>query len=120
MSGPRGKVHLRMDALPPTVPPVGTDAAGRRLVRPAGEVDVVAARQLAAALRALVGAPGADVVVDLTDVTFIDSTGLGAIVATRRRLTRQGIALHVIAPAGSPARRTIDLAGLAGVLERPG
>ncbi len=59
------------------------DKAGNSVVTVAGEVDVSTAPTLRARLDGL--APGRRTVVDLSDVTFIDSTGLGVLVAARRR-----------------------------------
>ncbi|MDP9385978.1 MAG: STAS domain-containing protein [Actinomycetota bacterium] len=49
--------------------------------------------------------------VDLSGVTFIDSTGLSVLLRTRDRLAGQGRALRVVAPDG-PALRAIELTGL--------
>lgn len=48
-----------------------------------GEIDVSTAPTLRAHLDALPS--GAQVIVDLSEVTFLDSTGLGVLVAARRR-----------------------------------
>ena len=61
------------------------------------------------------GNPSAAPVVDLSGVTFIDSTGLGALMRAHQRLRRQGRALSLICPAG-PARRALEVSGLVGVL----
>jgi anti-anti-sigma factor len=67
---------------------VGSDG-GRTVVRLSGEVDVSlrdeASRALAAALT-----EGAPVVLDLGEVTFIDSTGLAFLIQCRRACEQTG------------------------------
>jgi anti-anti-sigma factor len=55
-------------------------------------------------------------VVDLGDVSFIDSTGLGTLVELHHRLRRDNRQLAVVAPAGTAVAVLIDLAGLRGRL----
>lgn len=57
------------------------------VVSVAGEVDVYTAAQLRAALDEEVAAERVQLVVDLDDVTFLDSTGLGVLVG-RLKLVR--------------------------------
>lgn len=52
------------------------------------------------------------IVVDLSQVTFIDSSGLGALVELHNRLQRTGRRLALVAPAGSAPAVLLDLAGL--------
>ena len=90
------------------------------LLRPADDVAVVeAAGELdihtnAVFKDSLVGAieEGATrVVVDLTGVTFIDSSALGALVGGTRRSAEVGAELMIVCPAGSVAR-VIEITGL--------
>ena len=75
-----------------------------------GELDLYSTPRLVAELEAL--APdGADVVLDLTEVTFIDSTALGAILIGARRLTQAGGGLVLAGP--TPA--TTRLLGVVGI-----
>lgn len=55
------------------------------LVTLGGEVDVLTAPGVSAALDALTGADRPDIVVDLRPVEFIDCSGLSALVRARRR-----------------------------------
>jgi anti-sigma B factor antagonist len=55
---------------------------GTVVVRPRGEVDIATSPALRTELDACEGA----VVLDLAEVTFLDSSGLGAIAATYKRL----------------------------------
>jgi anti-sigma B factor antagonist len=58
---------------------------GRYVVTPRGEVDLVSQIQLKEAINELVVAGHVDIVVDLDETTFLDSTGLGALIGARRK-----------------------------------
>ena len=60
------------------------EEAGASIVSAVGEVDVSTAPELRQRLQEL--PEGSQVVVDLTDVTFLDSTGLGVLVAALKRV----------------------------------
>jgi anti-sigma B factor antagonist len=83
-----------------------------------GELDLHASRSLGERLSAHVGAgvDGGDLILDLTTVSFIDSSALGALVQAEQRLGRQGRGLAVVAPKGSPAADPIELTHVNGQL----
>jgi anti-anti-sigma factor len=56
-----------------------------------------------------------DVVIDLSDVTYVSSRALRQLVTARRELAKRGRRLLVVAPEG-PVRRAVHLAG-PGALE---
>jgi anti-sigma B factor antagonist len=56
------------------------------------------------------------IALDLHDVGFIDSTGLGILVACLKRVREGDGRLVVIAPETSPLRRLLALTGLEKVL----
>ncbi len=58
---------------------------GYHIVTPRGEVDLATSPRLKAALDRLVVAGHVRLVVDLREVSFLDSTGLGALIGGRRR-----------------------------------
>ena len=58
----------------------------RTVVTVSGEIDLATQGQLRARLNELVVAGHVDLVLDLSGVTFVDSTGLGALIGTRRRV----------------------------------
>jgi anti-sigma B factor antagonist len=87
------------------------------VIAPEGELDLHASRALSPQLSA--AAEQSDLsllVVDLSAVTFIDSSGLGAILQAHRRLGRQGRRVTVVVPKGSAAAVVLELAGLTSVL----
>jgi anti-sigma B factor antagonist len=83
---------------------------GHRVVLAAeGEVDIASAAELRDALAAAAESGAAEVWLDLTDVEFMDSTGITAIVDARRWLEARRFA--VICPDG-PVRRVIEISGV--------
>lgn len=70
-------------------------AAEVPVVAVSGEVDVYAAPALKDGLTELLE-NGSSVVVDLTEVGFLDSTGLGALVAARTTAAEKGAALPLV------------------------
>lgn len=82
-----------------------------------GEHDVATAHTLDAQLDALLP-HGANVLVDLSEATFIDSSTISAIFRGLRHVTDGGEgALVVCAPPGSFARRVIEQAGMIDALQ---
>lgn len=69
-----------------------TSGAGdERLVTARGEIDASTARGLAAALDDVLDtAPAVTLTVDLGDVSFLDSTGLGVLVKAKKRAEAGG------------------------------
>ena len=76
-----------------------------------GEVDLYTAPELLAALRDLSDIAGKHVIVDLTGTTFIDSTGLGVLIAATKMLRLKRGDLHLAGSHGS-TERAIYSAGL--------
>ncbi len=64
------------------------------VVRVAGELDFVTTPRLSAAV-AGEPRPGADIVLDIADVPFCDSSGLGAMITMHRAAQRHGGRLYV-------------------------
>lgn len=89
---------------------IGPDAGGDAVVILSGDVDLAAATDVWDALEpALEGARR--VVVDLSGVRFIDSTGLSVLVRAHRRLAHDGGGLVVRRPS-EMAARVLDVTGL--------
>lgn len=79
-----------------------------------GEIDAHTAPQVREAAEALLEAHGT-VRVDLSGVTFIDSSGLGVLVALTTAARDAGGDLVVVAPS-RPVIRLFEISGLAGHL----
>jgi anti-sigma B factor antagonist len=75
-------LHAETNMLDLTV----TTHAARTIVTVSGEIDLATQGQLRAVLNDLVVAGQVNLVLDLTGVSFLDSTGLGALIGTRRRV----------------------------------
>jgi anti-sigma B factor antagonist len=69
---------------------------GLPVIAVAGEIDVATAPQLREALHGVIGQGQATVVLDLLDVTFLDSTALGVLVGGLKRCRELGGELHVV------------------------
>jgi anti-sigma B factor antagonist len=76
-----------------------------------GELDLHASRTLGQRLSEEVGAgvTASDVILDLSGVSFIDSSALGVIVPANQRLGRQGRGLAVVAPPGTVAADLVKI-----------
>ena len=85
---------------------------GTWVLRARGEIDVATSPDLRRELHQLVERTGS-IVVDLRDVTFIDSSGLGVLVGTLKRLReRDPNATLVLEGLQEPVRKVFDITGL--------
>ena len=84
------------------------------LLRLAGELDLYTAPRLQEHLRTAMAGDG-DVVIDLSELTFIDSTGLGDLARTHRQLEAQSRRLVLRSPTAM-VFRVLDISGLTSTL----
>ena len=77
-----------------------------------GELDIRTAPGFSRALERLDASEERPVVLDLCDVSFVDSSGLRALVAGQQTLASAGRPLH-LACSSAPVRRTLERSGLA-------
>ncbi|MFF7446572.1 MULTISPECIES: anti-sigma factor antagonist [unclassified Streptomyces] len=80
-----------------------------------GEVDYDSADALTRAVPPVDGAAGRRVVVDLSQVTFMDSSGVNALIATYRA-TQAADGWLRLAGVGGAVRRTLQLVGLDAIV----
>lgn len=92
-----------------------SDQPGWAIISPSGEIDLATVSQLEDALAASMSDGNADVAVDLTGVTFMDSTGLRALLAANQNLSGSGRRLALIV-AGGPVDRLLDISGVGQTL----
>jgi anti-anti-sigma factor len=78
------------------------------IIAPAGDLDLGSVDEFRESLRTATGS----VIVDLSDVDFIDSSGLGAILEVNEQLRRERRRLSVVAPRGTQAAVLLTLTGL--------
>lgn len=81
------------------------------VVAPTGDLDLATARDLGTHLAELAGTPG-PAVLDLSDVAFMDSVGLGVVLKAAERFRRQGKQLHLVVPPDSNVARLLQFAGV--------
>jgi anti-anti-sigma factor len=86
-------------------------ADGVLVIEASGEIDMATAPELTTAIEAAVaGTKG--VVIDLTNVEFLDSSALNALVHSRRELAARGVAFHVVSPTEQVVRRVFEITQL--------
>ena len=76
-----------------------------------GDVDIANKGAMRAALESAMDDAERCVVVDLSNVSFMDSTGLALMLNAARRLTRRRLGFAIACPEG-PVRRAFDVTGL--------
>ena len=84
-------------------------------VKPVGELDLATTGEVAAALDEMREAGFRTVVLDLSEVTFIDSSGIHTIVEARRAAERDRVSL-VVVPGPPAVQRLFALTGVADVV----
>lgn len=94
--------------LPPAFSLIVRRSPLRHVIRIDGEVDLATAPALRRALAAA-GVDDADVTVDLTHTTFLDSCGLGVLLGAARDAQRSGHRLDVLCADAGAARRLFAL-----------
>jgi anti-sigma B factor antagonist len=83
-----------------------------------GEHDIATRVSLVAAIARAAQRDEADLLVDLSEVTFMDASIIGALVGSRNRLRVRSQSLQLRAPS-PPARRVLDLCGLTDLIIHP-
>ena len=92
-------------------PVLGVDAVGdARVVRLGGELDLYNAEQVRTALGQACSESPARVVVDLSEVEFLDSTALGVLIEARTKLENRRAFL--LASPAAETRRALQISGL--------
>jgi anti-anti-sigma factor len=86
------------------------------LVAPSGEIDLATAPQLREGLERAEQKPGTGLVIDLRQVAFIDSTGIGELVGCHRRCRATGRGLAFVVPDGT-IRKILGVTGMDAVFD---
>lgn len=80
-----------------------------------GEIDMLTANRLSAAINEVLSDPPARIVLDMTGITFCDSQGLGTLVVLSRR-ARHAQSLLLLENVGDFLHRVLDITGLRSAL----
>jgi anti-sigma B factor antagonist len=86
-------------------------ATGWHCIAVTGEIDLATVPELETAIDSVFSTNSHPLVVDLRDSSFMDSTGLKALVMANRRFDESGRSF-AIAVSGGPVSRLIDLSGV--------
>ena len=88
----------------------GSDDSGP-VLRLSGEVDIQTSPVLDEQLRSVLGEGATSIVIDLADVTFLDSTGLSVLVAGLKRCQKVGGTVRLVSLRPN-VRRVLEITGL--------
>jgi anti-anti-sigma factor len=90
---------------------------------PRGELDLATAPEVEQRVVEALRQGGRTVVLDLRELTFMDSTGVRTIVAAHKTAEQSGTPLRVVRPGReSPVSRVIEISGIAealGLVDEP-
>jgi anti-sigma B factor antagonist len=92
-----------------------TSNDGVELLLVEGELDIASAPRLISVLNGAVQEALRSLVVDLSRVDFMDSTGLALLINAHRRLTRRSKGFAVVCPPG-PLRRVFEVTDMVETL----
>ena len=101
------------------VTPFGVEVSGAPttpVVVITGEIDVATSPQLRAALNSLVEGGARDITLEFGGVSFVDSSGLGVLVGTYKRLRDEGSGSIRIVGAQASVRKVFEITGLEAAL----
>ena|SRR5947209_8035399 len=82
------------------------------VIAPEGDLDIATVKDFRHTVLEAADNSPAGLVVDLTGVDFIDSTGLGAVLEAHQRMRTESRFVGVVAPPGSSAALILNLSGL--------
>ena len=99
----------------PTIRYEPADPDGLVVAELTGELDLDRADAVRDSLAAAAGAPGCRYLrIDVSDLGFIDSYGLGALVSARNSAAAKGVTMTLAEPS-PPVRKAIEVTGLGHV-----
>ena len=95
------------------------DDASHAILTVSGEVDMGSAHEIDAVVSVVAGwKETTDVVIDISRVTFIDSSGIAALLRCRKELDEAGIGFNVIGAQGMPLN-VLRITGVLPYLTKP-
>jgi anti-anti-sigma factor len=93
-----------------------TTEDGRIVVHPRGELDVATSDAFRECLNELMAAGVKDLAVNLKEVAFIDSAGLGVLIGALKRLQSTDGRFAIFSPSRG-VRKVLDITGLSALVE---
>ena len=84
-------------------------------VKPVGELDIASVEELSRPLRELCEAGFSTLLLDLSELRFIDSTGIRALLEARATAERHEVALRIL-PGPPAVQRAMEITGVAELL----
>lgn len=110
---PPGCAGARFRVLTAGIRTAGTVSLSEpNIITPVGELDIATVPQFRAALARREEASTERLLVDLSQVSFIDSAGLAAVITAHERARHQRRTLALVVPDGSEVAVALSLAGL--------
>lgn len=89
------------------------DDGGRTTFTPRGELDLATVPELEDKVLGALASPDAQVVLDLRELAFMDSTGVRAVVAAHKAAQESGASLRIVRPPRESAvSRVIEISGI--------
>ena len=89
--------------------------AGRTVLRLTGDLDLETAPRLLSHAEPVLATDSGGLLIDLSGLKFIDSSGLSALIRITRRMTADGRPLQIIPPP-PPVAKVFEITGLSQVL----
>jgi anti-sigma B factor antagonist len=90
-----------------------SDAGPDVTVAAAGEMDMANAGTLAAELERVEAEGAESITIDISELEFIDSTGIAILVAAHQRLNADATRLRIVPSRASGVQRVMEVTGLA-------
>ncbi len=84
---------------------------GYEVLSVTGELDIATAPRMLSALNEALADVAVPLIVDLSGVVFMDSTGLALLINARRRVRRRGQGFAIVCP-GGPISRVFEIADM--------
>ena len=92
------------------------DRADLRIASFAGEIDASNAAEVRDAAIEGLGNAALGIAVDLSELTYLDSAGVGVLFEVAERFARRGVAVALAVPPGAAIRRTLEITELGSIV----
>jgi anti-anti-sigma factor len=79
------------------------------VARLTGELDIAVAESVGSRIAEAVPSSAVGVIVDMSGLDFMDSSGISMLFGLARQVSRHRQALHIVAPEGRPVARVLEI-----------